>query len=93
MSSFKGTNFDDIIKNFIVSVKQLPHKVLNLHRIGKRLHNAIGAFVDLPPVVATVKGLVTKVTDLFKDIKADIMNLYSVSILFIVISTFNMKSV
>ena len=89
VSSFKGTNFDDIVKNFIESVKRLPRKVLNLRRIGKRLYKAIGAFVDLPPVVATVKGLVTKVTTLFKDIKTDIMNLYSVSIIFIIISTFN----
>ena len=81
VTSFKNTNFDDIINNLIESVKQLPSKVFNLRRIGKRIYKAIGAFVDLPPVVATVKNLVTKVTTLFKDIKTDTMKLYSVSMI------------
>ena len=94
VTSFKNTNFNDIIKNLIESVKQMPRKVLNLRRIGKRIFKAIGSFAELPPVVKTVKDLVTKVTTLFKDIKTDIMNLYSVSmILFIVMSAFHMKHV
>ena len=93
VTGFKKTKFDDIIKNLIESVKQLPSKVLNLRRIGKRIYKAIGKFVELPPVVKTVKDLVTKVTTLFKDIKTSVMNLYTVSmILFIVISTFDVKS-
>lgn len=79
VSSFKNTNFDDIIQNLIESVKQLPRKVLNLRKIGKRIFKEIGEFAELPPVVVTVKDLVTKVATLFRDIKTDIMNLHSVS--------------
>ncbi|KAK2165104.1 hypothetical protein NP493_1383g00012 [Ridgeia piscesae] len=76
VSTFKNTDFSDIIDNLIESVKQLPRKVFNLRRIGKRIYKAIGKFVELPPVVTQVKGLITKVTTLFSDIKTDIMNLY-----------------
>ncbi|KAK2165040.1 hypothetical protein NP493_1368g00013 [Ridgeia piscesae] len=76
VSTFKNTDFSDIIDNLIESVKQLPRKVFNLRRIGKRIYKAIGKFVELPPVVTQVKGLITKVTTLFNDIKTDIMNLY-----------------
>ena len=85
VTGFKKTKFDDIIRNLIESVKQLPSKVLNLRRIGKRIYKAIGKFVELPPVVKTVKDLVTKVTTLFKDIKASVMNLYSVSMIFFIV--------
>ena len=80
VSNFKNTDFKDIIKNLIESVKQFPRKVLNLRRIGKLIYKAIGKFVELPPVVTQVKGLVNKVSTLFNDIKTDVMNLYNVSI-------------
>ena len=79
VSTFKNTDFSDIIKHLIESVKQLPRNVLNLRRIGKRIYKAIGKFVELPPVVTQVKNLVTKVTTLFNDIKTDVMTLYNVS--------------
>ena len=79
VGTFKNTKFSDILHNLIESVKQLPGKVFNLRRIGKRLYKAIGKFVELPPVVTQVKGLVTKVTTLFNDIKTDVMKLYNVS--------------
>lgn len=79
VSAFKDTKFSDIIDNLIESVKQLPAKVFNLRRIGKRIYKAIGKFVELPPVVTHVKNLVTKVTTLFNDIKTDVMKLYNVS--------------
>ncbi|KAI0217504.1 hypothetical protein LSAT2_030722 [Lamellibrachia satsuma] len=77
VSAFKDTKFSDIIDNLIESVKQLPAKVFNLRRIGKRIYKAIGKFVELPPVVTHVKNLVTKVTTLFNDIKTDVMKLYN----------------
>ena len=79
IETFRNTKFSDILRNLIESVKQLPAKVFNLRRIGKRLYKAIGKFVELPPVVTQVKGLVTKVTTLFNDIKTDVMKLYNVS--------------
>ena len=79
VTNFKNTNFGDIIKKLIDSVKQLPRKVINLRRIGTRIFKKIGEFTELPPVVTTIKDLVTKVTTLFKDIKTDIMNLHAVS--------------
>ena len=81
VSTFKGTNFSDILKNLIESVKQLPKKVFNLRRIGKRIYKAVGKFVELPPVVTHVKDLITKVTTLFTDIKTDVMKLYNVRML------------
>ena len=81
VSTFKGTDFSEILKNLIESVKQLPKKVFNLRRIGKRIYKAVGKFVELPPVVTHVKDLITKVTTLFTDIKTDVMNLYNVRIL------------
>ena len=94
VSNFKNTNFGDIIKMFIDSVKQLPRKVSNLRRIGTRIFKKIGEFADLPPVVTTIKDLVTKVTTLFRDIKTDIMNLHAVSmILYIVTSPFYTLSI
>ena len=79
VTTFKNTQFSDIIKDLIESVKQLPRNVLNLRRIGKRIYKAIGKFVELPPVVTQVKNLVTKVMTLFNDIKTDVMTLYNVS--------------
>ena len=79
IASGESTDFRGIIEQLIAAVKQLPSKVLNLRRIGKRIYQAIGQFVELPPVVAKVKALVTKVSTLFKDIKTDVMTLYNVS--------------
>ena len=78
--SVNNTKFSDIVRNLVEAVKQLPRKVFNLRRIGQRLHNATGKFVELPPVVTQVKELITKVTTLFNDIKIKIMMLYDVSI-------------
>ena len=78
--SFKNMNFSDIVNKLIEAVKQLPRKVFNLRRVGQRLHNATGKFVELPPVVTQVKELITKVTTLFNDIKINVMTFYDVSI-------------
>ena len=78
-STYQNTAFSDIIDTITQSVKQMPGKVVDLRRIGKRIFKAIGKFVELPPVVTQVKGLITKVTTLFNDIKTDVMELYDVS--------------
>ena len=79
VSTFKNTDFGDIIKKLIAAVKQLPRTVLNLRRVGQRLYKAVGKFGELPPVVKQVKDLITKVKTLFKDIKTDVMEFYNVS--------------
>ena len=86
VSNFKNTNFGDVIKKLIESVKQLPRKVINLRRIGTRIYKKIGEFSDLPPVVTTIKDLVTKVATLFRDIKTEIMNLHAVSMILYIVT-------
>ena len=78
-STYQNKAFSTIIDDITQAVQQMPGKVFDLRRIGKRIFKAIGKFVELPPVVIQVKGLITKVTTLFNDIKTDVMELYDVS--------------
>ena len=76
----EAIDFDSIINNLTSVITGLPGSVIALRGTGRRLLNIIGQFEDLPPVVGNITELVLYVSDLFSDIKTDVMNMYNVSI-------------
>lgn len=76
----EAIDFDSIINNLTSVITGLPGSVIALRGTGRRLLNIIGQFEDLPPVVGNITELVLYVSDLFNDIKTDVMNMYNVSI-------------
>lgn len=74
-------NFDigEAFDNFIEAIKNLPKKVLDLKKIGRKILRTLDEYVDLPPVVQTIKELVEYVSNVFHDIKSDVMEFYHVS--------------
>ena len=90
VSFVNGLSIDDIIEGFVGIVKNLPKHILSFRQIAKKLFLALDDYTSLPPVIFMVRDLVEKVSDLFNDVKHDVMTLYNVCIclyIFIYINT------
>ena len=72
-------NFDEIIKTLIAAITNLPQTVISMRGVGRKILRIVGQFEDMPPVVDQINELVSYVSDLFNDIKTDVMNMYNVS--------------
>ena len=72
-------DFNDIISTLSSVVRTLPQTVMSLRGVGRHLLRVTAQFEDMPPVVAKINDIVSYITDLFNDIKTDIMNMYNVS--------------
>jgi len=72
-------DFDKIIKTLIAAIRNLPRTVISLRGVGRKILRIVGQFEDMPRVVNQINELVSYVSDLFNDIKTDIMNMYNVS--------------
>ena len=72
-------DFDKIIKTLIAAITNLPRTVVSLRGVGRKILRIVGQFEDMPPVVNQINELVSYVSELFNDIKTDIMNMYNVS--------------
>ncbi|KAK2175673.1 hypothetical protein NP493_715g02033 [Ridgeia piscesae] len=70
-------DFDKIIKTLIAAIRNLPRTVISLRGVGRKILRIVGQFEDMPRVVNQINELVSYVSDLFNDIKTDIMNMYN----------------
>ena len=79
VTSVQNVNIDNIIEEFVDVVKKMPRHVFNFRKVSKRLLKAIDKYAILPPVFYQIKDFVQKVTNIFNDVKHDVMTLYNVS--------------
>ena len=86
MKNFKNlivsvNNFDigEIFEQLKQVLKELPKKILNFPKIGKRILDVIKRYSTMPPVVKKIKDVVERVRNLFLDIKNDVTEFYEVT--------------
>ena len=76
--SVKNFDIGTIFEQLKQVLKELPKKILNFPKIGRRILGVIKRYYDMPPVVEKIKVVVERVRNLFMDIKNDVTEFYEV---------------